>query len=76
METAGITYSFLIELPPTSTEANGPCVFDGINGGTGFFLKESEILNVGKEQHAGLIAMLHKLLNDVTLAVGDSQAKR
>ena len=62
--TAGIIYSFIIELPPASKEANGPCTYEGIAGGTGFLLKESEILNVGKEQHAGLIAMLHKLLDD------------
>ena len=47
---AGFTYSFTIELPP--------------KGNSGFVLPASRILSVGRETHAGITAMLTKLLND------------
>ena len=56
-------YSYIIELPPTSSKANGPCTYGGRLEGTGFLLNKSEILEVGKEQHAGLVAMLLHLMN-------------
>ena len=53
MGSAGFTYSYTIELPPS-----------GGLGFEGFKLPASEILSVGKEQHAGVVAMLTYLLND------------
>ena len=48
-------YSFTIELPPSKA-----------TGLPGFELPESEILETGKEQFAGLMAMLKKLNHDIT----------
>ena len=62
--TLGILYSYIIELPPTTHQANGPCTFGGYNGGSGFALNESDILEVGKEQHAGLLAILKHLMRE------------
>ena len=50
-------YSFTIELPPSKAFHTGL---------SGFELPESEILETGKEQFAGLMAMLKKLNNDIT----------
>lgn len=47
---ANFTYSYTIELPP--------------KGNPGFELPASRIVGVGKETHAGITAMLTKLLND------------
>ena len=46
----GFQYSYTIELPP--------------KGGPGFELPPSRILPVGKEMHAGVAAMVSKLIKD------------
>ena len=49
---AGIKYSYTVELPDT--------------GNYGFLLPASRIEGVGRETHAGVVAMLQKLLTDRT----------
>ena len=53
----GFQYSYTIELPPAK------CNIDPNECSYGFELPASEILSVGKEQYAGLVAMLEHLQN-------------
>ena len=55
---SGIPYSYTIELPPSKA------VTTGLDG---FDLPESDILEVGREQSAGLMAMIHRLRYDLEI---------
>ena len=58
---ADFKYSFTIELPPKAIKGTFR-IFNQLN----FMLPASEIVSVGNEAHAGLNAMLSKLIKETT----------